>query len=290
MCYADMKHVASDRAFMGTTHALSGFSVLLAIVAFFPGFAEWAGFTTVAVVILAALVTTGFSLIPDLDNSASTAKGAFGLLGDALSFLFVNSAILIQTLIRTRRDDATPNPHRGFWHTIPAALLLGGLVLLATSIPGSITLPLYGEVTISWLVALLLAMLSIHLAFAGLFGKAIKKVKRSGGLFGDLAAFGLALVTAAVLFWFIPHDASFWWLGVAAALGVVIHILGDAFTTAGVPILFPLSYFIHKKFWWNTRFLPIKAGGPVENFVFMPLFALLGVAALVKVVMDYMPV
>lgn len=286
MCYSDMKRVASDRAFMGPTHALSGLAIALAIAAFFPEFALWAGFGTLAVVILAALVTAGFSLIPDLDNSASTAKGAFGLVGDALSFLFIHSAIFIQSTLRTRRDDATPNPHRGFWHTIPAALLLGGLVLALTSVPGKATLPIYGEVTVSWIVAFVICMLSVHLAFAGLFGKAIKKVKKSGGVLGEFSALGVALITTGVLFWFVPHTESFWWLGVAAALGVIVHILGDAFTTAGVPLLFPLSYWLKGKFWWNTRFLPIKAGGAVEKFVFLPAFALIAVAALVKISMD----
>lgn len=286
MCYSDIRVKATDRGFMGATHALSGLAVLLALVAFAPAFAAWAGFNSMAIVILAALVVTGASLVPDLDNSASSAKSAFGLVGDALSFFFVHSAIFIQTVIATRRDDRTPDPHRGFWHTIPAALILGGGTLALTLIPGSIKVPLYGDVSISWFIALLICVLSTHLAFAGLFNKAIKRVKKGAGIFGELVALGIALISAAVIFWFVPHDGSFWWLGVAVFMGVVIHILGDTLTTSGTPIFFPLSYFTHRKFWWKTRFLPIHAGGAVEKFVFIPGFTLLAVVSFVKIIID----
>ena len=286
MCFNDLEFKTSDRGFMGPTHALSGLAVLLALVAFVPAFSEWAGFTSLAIVALAALVVAGASLLPDLDNSASSAKSAFGLFGDALSFLFIHSSIFMQTVFSTRKDDKTPNPHRGFWHTIPAALLLGLGTLGLTLIPGKISIPVYGEVSISWLVALIICVLSTHLAFAGLFGKFVKKIKKDAGVVGEFAALGVALVSAAVIFWFIPHEGSFWWLAVAVTVGVIVHILGDFMTTAGVPILFPLSYFIHGKFWWNSRLLPIKAGGIVETAVFIPLFALISVGSLVKIIWD----
>lgn len=285
MCLTDVKIKGRDWGYMGATHALSALAIFFAFVAFWPQFREWAGLTGIAVIILAALVTVGGSLIPDLDNSASSAKSALGLVGNVLSVFFINSSKIIQTVLRTRRDDPDPNPHRGFWHTIPAALLLGGLTILATSIPGSLTIPFYGEVTWSWLVALVLAAVSIHLALAGLFNAQVKKIRKSSAI-GELVAFVVSLALTATLFWFLPHEGDFWWLGFATALGVIIHILGDATTTAGVPLLFPISVFTHKKFWWTTRFSPIKAGGTVEKVILIPLFSLVTLISLAKIIYD----
>ncbi len=267
---------------MGATHALSAAAAFLALVAFVPGFLKWAGFNSVAVVILAGLVLVGWSLFSDLDNSASTAKSSLGIFGHGLSFLLINSSRVIQTVVRTSRDDPDPNPHRGFWHTIPAALLLGFLTFLATSIPGSISLPFYGEVSFSWLIAFLICGISVHLALAGLFNSAVKKV-RKGSAFGEIIAFGIALVLTGLLFNFIPKDESFAWLSLPVFLGVVAHILGDAFTTDGVPLFFPLSYFMHRKFWWKTRFTKMHAGGPAEKFVMIPLFGLLLLISVAKI-------
>ncbi len=285
MCRDDLKLVNTDRAFMGATHAVSGLAVLLALVAFVPGFIEWSGINSFALIALAAFVVAGGALIPDLDNSASSAKSALGIFGHGLSFIFINSSRVIQTVIRTRRDDPDPNPHRGFWHTIPAALLIGFLTLLATQIPGEATIPIYGHVSFSWIAALIICALSIHLAFAGLFGSFIRKVRKSS-VVGELAALGIALVATGTIFWFLPKEGNFWWLAVAVTLGVIVHIFGDAFTTAGVPLLFPLSGFIKKKFWWNTRFTPMKAGGVAEKYVMLPIFSLIVVVSLAKIILE----
>lgn len=270
---------------MGATHALSATAILLGLVAFLPGFMEWAGLTSLALIVLAVLVATGGSLIPDLDNSASSAKSALGIFGHALSVFFIASSKVIQTLVRTRRDDPDPNPHRGFWHTIPAALLIGVVTLLLTQIPGKVSVPMFGEVTVSWLVALFITAVCTHLALAGLFSSAVKKIRKSS-VVGELVAFVVSFGITLAVFWFVPHEGNYWWLAVAITLGVLIHIFGDAFTTAGVPLLFPLSGFIKGKFWWTTRFTPMKAGGVAEKFVVIPICALLTAVAFVKICMD----
>lgn len=262
---------------MGTTHALSGLALILALVAFVPDFVEWAGWTTPAIVFLAALVVSGASLISDLDNSVSTAKNSLGLLGNSLSVFFRGSSRFIQSTIRTKRDNPDGDPHRGFWHTIPAALLLGFLTWLATGIPTVISLPLLGEVTLGWIGALIIAYISIQLSFAGLFSKIIKKVLKGSASF-EAVSVTVAMIATTATFWTIPKDESFWWLSVAVTVGVITHILGDTFTTAGTPLLFPLK--IKGKLWWTIRFLPIKAGGLTEKYVFIPLFGLISIVSL----------
>lgn len=272
-------HRHSDLAFMGATHALSGLALFLALVAFVPDFVAWAGWTTPAIIILGAFVVSGAALIPDLDNSVSTAKNSLGFLGYGLSVVFRGSSRFMQMTFRTRRDDSNPDPHRGFWHTIPAAILLGLLTWLATGITAIVALPLVGEVTVGWIGALLITYASIQLSFAGLFSKLMKKVLRGSASFVAIST-AVAILGTVAIFWTIPSDQSFWWLSVAVTLGVITHILGDACTTAGVPLGFPFSAAIKGKFWWKTSFFPIKAGGVVENYIFLPLFGLISIVSL----------
>jgi membrane-bound metal-dependent hydrolase YbcI (DUF457 family) len=271
---------------MGPTHALSAVAAMLAVVAFLPDVAQVV-FTPyiLPVIVAAGFVTAGASLIPDLDNTTSTSKNTLGVLGIGLSAFFRVSSAFLQTVIRTRRDDSSPDPHRGAWHTVPAALLLGFLTWLATTIPGEVTIPgLERTVTWGYVAAFILATTLTHLALAGLAGSAMRKVKKSGPL-GELIALLISVGIMATLFFFMPTDVPFIWLGVAVAFGCFIHTLGDCFTTAGAPILFPLSGFIKKKFWWNTRFTSIRAGGPAE-VLFVIVFVVVIIISLIRIGMN----
>lgn len=268
---------------MGGTHALSGLAIFLMIVAFFPAFSlKLLGTDNIWAIILAMAVTAGASLLPDLDNTKSTSKSSLGWLGDGLSLVFRGSSSVIQTVIRLPRDDSTPNPHRGFYHTIPAALLIGGLVYLGTRIGGELTLPFIGQVTYGTLFAIVITWLNIHMALAGLAKKLMNKLKNKSGVFGELVAFLFSLSLTFIIFTQLPNDLDFWWLGASVFLGCLIHILGDCFTTAGCPVLFPIP--IKGKLWWTIRFTKIKAGGVVENVIFMPVFGIISVVSFLKIV------
>lgn len=278
----------NEDGFMGYTHALSALAVLLMCVAFIPNFlTSIVGNDNVWVVIMFILAGIGASMIPDLDNTTSRAKSDLGFFGIVLSGVFRVTSTTIQTLIRTKRDDADPNPHRGFWHTIPAAILLGGLAFLATLIEAEITVPLFGTMSWGTLIAMLIVAVLTNLTLSTLFKEFMDKLRKSE-IVGELIAAFVSLAISATLFYNIPKDENFWWLGVAVAMGMAIHILGDCFTTAGAPILFPFAAFIKGKFWWTTRFTKIKAGGPAEKMLFVPLFAILACVAIVKIALSIM--
>jgi hypothetical protein len=50
-----------------------------------------------------------------------------------------------------------------------------------------------------------------------------------------------------------------------------------------VPVLFPIP--IKGHLWWHVRLLPIKAGGVIENFVFIPFFIIVILISIWVVVM-----
>lgn len=72
---------------------------------------------------------------------------------------------------------------------------------------------------------------------------------------------------------------GWWWLGVALALGCLVHLWGDWITVMGVPLLWPLKH--RGKRWWRYR-LPgtrIHSGHAFELRVMVPLFAVAGTGA-----------
>lgn len=262
-----------DGGFMGVTHATSVLAVALAIVAFLPEFlGKYLLVTGLIVTILFVMTSIGAGNIPDLDNTASRAKSDLGIFGGLLSTVFRASSKTIQVLIKTKYDDPDPNPHRGFWHTIPAALLMGFGVYSLTLISFEITLPVFEERTVGWLVALLVSTILIHLNLSTLAKHAMDKIKKNE-IIGDVLAILISYAIAFYLFLNLPADTSFIWLGVSVAFGMLIHVAGDLLTTAGVPVFFPIK--IKGKFWYNVRILPIKAGGAFEKYVFMPFFIII---------------
>lgn len=272
--------LTGDRGFMGTTHALSGLAFFLTMAWLLPDTVHWfLGSSALIVLVLSCLNLVGGSLAVDLDNTASTAKSSLGILGVVLSGIFRSTSVVVQTMVRSPRDSKEPNPHRGFYHTVPGALLIGGIVFLLTSLPGGVTLPVVGHLSLGGAFALLFTWLNLHMALAGLARGTMRKIRKGAGGAGELLAFVLSLSIAALLFSNLPAGLNFWWVGASMAMGMVVHSFGDCFTTAGSPILFPLP--IKGKLWWTIRFLPIKAGGVVEQYIFMPFFAAVSVVAVV---------
>lgn len=275
-----------NRAFMGLTHGLSALAVFMVIVAFAPNILNWlmkSDSLPLPVIIVFALAFVGSAFIPDFDNTKSTAESSTGLLGSVLSSIFRGSSRVIQTTIRTPRDNIEPNPHRGFWHTpLVSAPLLGLLVFLGTKVPGEISIPVIGHTTFGSLIAFFITWMLLHIALSGVLKSFMKKLKQSSS-FGWLLTFVVSLSVTIVLFMNIPDDLDFWWLGVAVTLGMICHDAGDLCTTSGIPLFFPLSALFRGKFWWITRILPIKAGGVVENFVFIPFFILIIIICIIKI-------
>lgn len=276
-CYFDeqistsRRRCASDRAFMGATHAMSAIFVFLLVLVITPDGLRWAlGSDSIWVAILSLMTIAGACSIPDLDNTSSTSRNSLGPLGVGLSTIFRVSSSALQTIIRTKRDDPEPNPHRGFWHTIPAAAILGYLVYLGASMESTAELPWIGEISYGSIFAFTITGLLVHLSLSGLAKDFMKKVSKKS-IIGELASFLVSFALTSLVYFNLPDGTGFWWLGVTVAVGCVIHILGDAFTTAGVPLFFPLSAFFRGKFWWNTRLTPMKAGGSTENIIFSVL-------------------
>ena len=262
--------------FMGVTHALSAVTVAGVAIGLFPRAVTglW-DVPTLALLVGFVASVAGWSMVPDLDNTSARAISDLGPVGRVLSFLFRESSSFVQGVTATkydRRSNNFPDPHRGLWHTIVGALVMGGLVWLAVSAAvGSVTV--WGvNVGVGALAASLFVGVSFHLAVSSLFKRAADRVKRGLGFLGDVVAFLLSLVAGFAVVW-VGSGQSLVWVPVAAVVGMLIHDLGDTCTTSGTPLFAPLVK-IRGKRWYSIRLSSIKAGGEVETHGIAPLLGL----------------
>lgn len=275
------KQSLSNSAFMGPTHALSVVAVFLLIAAFFPVlFSSFFQPESLALYLTALIIAIGAGLLPDFDNVKSTAISVMGPIGSILSTLMRSIARIIYSITRSKYDKPDADPHRGFWHTIIAGLLVGFLSYLLITATNVFSFNLFGKnITGSIFIVGIFLLIATQLMFSAFFKSTVKRI--SNGLFGGLVIWALGLGLTISLLSFIPSNADFKWVGFAISAGWIIHILGDTLTTSGTPLLWPIPRKGHR--WWSWRMYPrIRANGPVEHYVFVPLFLILILISLIK--------
>lgn len=229
---------------MGRSHAASGWCTGLAV-------APLLGLHALPQVLLFAVVTAGWSLAPDLDHPGAVATRWGGWVTSWLSLGLRRLSAWVFVVTRTARDRDSEGTHRHLSHTVVFAVLVGGAVAVGTALS-------------PWWVVLLPVVVGVLLA------------ARSLGQW-------VLLVGAAPLAWALLGGGDVLspvrgWIGLAVALGCVVHILGDALTRAGVPFLWPLP--ICGQRWFRVgspRCVRFAAGGEAERLLVFPAFVLLGV-------------
>lgn len=264
------RKIKSDGGFSGYLHAITGVMAveIFFLVSILAGWGlKYFVWGNLALIIAFALAWIGATLYPDLDNSKSTSHSAFGFIGEGLSVVFRLSSSIIQTVVRTPKDDASPNPHRGFYHTLLSAALIGAGVWFLTKLPQTFDVPALGVVTLGQLFGALFLAAMIHLFLSSLGKKRMAKIRK--GFAGEIVAFLIAVAVALLLINFIPADQGYLWLGIAIAAGGATHIIGDTFTRYGTPLFFPLTVLTRKRFWWYTRFGRIESGGEIEKVIIL---------------------
>lgn len=273
----------NEKGFMGPTHALSGLAIFLFLVAVAPSFIHGKILKTdnPIVVILACIVVIGGSLSPDMDSPQSTANSTLGFFGVIMSNLMKWTSLFFQNTFKSKSDGSVSNPHRGFWHTIISAFIIGLLTTLVTMSTYEIKLGVK-TVTTGMIATVFIVYSSVKLTLAIFAKKEYNRIAK-GGLGVRLAYSFIALILSVGVILLIPDDISYAWVGGALALGWFIHIMGDTFTVAGVPVLWPIK--IKGKRWWNIRMpLTIKAGGALETAVFIPVFLLISIISTIIII------
>jgi membrane-bound metal-dependent hydrolase YbcI (DUF457 family) len=243
---------------MGRSHALSGWCAGLLV-------APMIGLTSVAEMVPFAAATAGYALVPDLDHPGAKASSLLGPVTRIVSGAVRAFSGLLYQVTKGPRDEDSTGKHRHATHTIAAAAGLGFLAagagasggrwaVLGVALAG---LLLAADVLGDWIITIV-----IGAAVWSVAGAAIP-----GTTAADAVQAGLAEIGS--------------WIGVAVALGMFVHCLGDSLTRAGCPWLWPLP--IRGETWYEIRLprpLRFRTGGWVEKAVIAPLLLLAGLLLL----------
>lgn len=202
---------------------------------------------------MATSIATGFALGPDIDHPNSTISKS---LGRPVHEVFHGMSTVARTVLATNHDrrrfevakERGIDPsHRGLTHTLVFAAAMGGLAFsfgqnaLATSLLAALCVVVCRRLVPGcWQV--------------GILGAAV-----------GMLAFG----SNADL-----HPEA---VGLAALAGWVSHIIADACTTAGVPLMWPLRF--KGRYWWRLRLL----GGWLKSGEKKEYVAALGVAVVMNI-------
>lgn len=278
-----ISRLKSDSGLMGPTHALSAIAMAFLVTWLASDFMfdTVLGSNSSVVFITAVIIIVGSALMPDLDAVKSTSINVLGPIGTVLSKMMRGSSSVIQSTIRSKSDSPNPDPHRGFWHTILSGILIGLLVTGLASINVELFKIKDFSVSIATFVVILIIYISIQLLMASLFKSIYKKSKNS--LISMLTIKGGGLISAIALLALVPSDLSYNWVGAAVTFGWIAHLLGDAMTVSGVPLLFPIKF--KGKMWWNHRLpLGIKAGGWIEMSILVPLFSIITIISAIGII------
>lgn len=237
---------------MGKSHSTSAVAAGL-------GVAPLLGLTTLVSAAPFALIAGGAGTLPDLDHRRSSASRVFGRFGYHLSGALRGLSNAIYQRTKGPKDEPE-GKHRHLTHTILFALVVGGALA-----------------GLCWLAPPL--ALAVYAATAMLTADRL----------GDrvLIPAGIGLVPHAALLYQHPEQVA-WQTGLAVALGMVTHDLGDALTHSGAPILAGLWPFpIAGETWFEVKLLgplSFRTNGPVEHWVAFPL--ILGATAAAVVPLD----
>jgi membrane-bound metal-dependent hydrolase YbcI (DUF457 family) len=171
----------------------------------------------------------GFAMLPDLDHRNSTVSDMWGPVTD----------------VPAGAIGALAGGHR--WGTHDAVLAPLVFAALALAAAGA-----YWSSLLLMALGIGLALRALHFVIPG---------RTETTILGNLV---LSWGGAWLL---LGHMAPPAWLPWAVAIGVLTHVLGDAITTAGVPV--PLLWLVKRK---RLALSPIRTGATVEKVALVPLF------------------
>lgn len=211
---------------MGSTHAATGAFVATATLAVTPLA------VTVSDVVVVGLVAAGAALLPDLDSRSSTATHSLGPATRAVSRGVRTLSVAAWRWTATPRDRSGPErdrEHRHLNHTLVAAVGWGVLAAVVAALHP--------------LVALLVVV-----GLGGLGAVVLVRAIPGGRSYAPLMS---AATAVGIVFtqWQDPFGPAV--VGVTVGAGMAVGIVGDWFTSMGVPLAWPAR--VRGKRWWQYR-------------------------------------
>jgi LexA-binding, inner membrane-associated putative hydrolase len=239
---------------MGRTHSVSAAAGWLAACVAVAALGHRPTLTTVTV---GAVVAAGSAVAPDADHPQATVAQVFGPVSRWMAGRVARFCAWVHVATKTRLDPPRGSGHRTFSHTAVAGLAAGCGVA--------------GLCAASWWAAVVVVFATTGLAARSMFNRRDR---------GNLGATLAGLLVAAVVGGGTSVHTGWWWLGVPVAAGWLAHLLGDAMTNSGCPIVWPLL--IRGRRWYpvgTPRVLRFHAGDAWELRLVLPVFTVAGLAS-----------
>jgi membrane-bound metal-dependent hydrolase YbcI (DUF457 family) len=243
---------------MGRSHILSGLIAGVTVAGVLPA--------PLPVRLLVVPVAGGAALLPDLDHRSSRIARSLGPITKALAAAVNGLSLAIYDGTATDEDPEKRDGHRTATHTIPGCLAWGlGLLLVGVAGPWAVRVAELPARVAGLPYALCLAVL------IGLMGSGLK-----------VLGFGFAAVATLGSWWVTTTYSGWWWLWpLVVVVGSLSHVLGDAWTSSGVPLAWP--FVVGGQRWYRVRApRTFSTGTTVETTVVTPLlyFGLIAVTGL----------
>lgn len=235
---------------MGRSHILSGLIAGVAVAGVLPA--------PLPVRLLVVPVAGGAALLPDLDHPSSKIARSLGPITRALAAAVNAVSLAIYDGTATDDDPHKRDGHRTATHTVPGCALWGlGLLLVGFAGPWAVGVAGLPARFAGAPYALCLAIL------IGLMGSGLR-----------VRGWGFSTAGGVGSWWVTDTYTAWWWLWpLVVAVGSLSHVLGDAWTSSGVPLAWPVV--VHGQRWYRVHApRTFSTGTTVETTVVTPLLYL----------------
>jgi membrane-bound metal-dependent hydrolase YbcI (DUF457 family) len=273
---------------MGPGHALMGAIAGLSIgmIADLP----------VGMIFISSLISAGAALLPDADHSSSTFRYSFGWPGLWITKLLDWFSTLVYAATKTSKDPNRIGGHRTLTHTIIFNVAFGvGIYYAATF-----------TVYIQYLVIFVFSLLGLRSLLSKGIGPFIpfylpkvrnvvyprskiykaRKSRKSILRLSKASAFLLAVFISGLFVVQVAPEFNPILLAIIIGTGSLVHLIGDALTNSGVPLLWPLP--ISGKVWFRVKApITFDTGSDIELNIITPILFLIFAGASVVTIYNY---
>ena len=259
------------KGFMGKTHCLLSI-MLMCICMIIPldFFKEtfWLLKENVLFFIVGIIVLVGGALLPDLDNSQSSAGSTLGPMGSICTVFMQSISSMIWTIYHGRRDMNPINQHRYFWHTLIVGV--GFICLFWFCLPISddtiiVSIKNAKDILdyIQNNVGLIFFIILVFMAVLSGSNMILYRIIR---LFKLPKILNYILPTAVLVYIFTISFTKLRILGICIGFGYTFHVIEDFFADSGVPILWPIP--IGKQIWHRFKCpISVKTGSLANTII-----------------------
>lgn len=266
------------KGFMGKTHALMSI-MLMCICMLVPAsiFQKtfWLLKENILLFIVGLIVLVGGALLPDLDNSQSSAGSTLGPLGSICTIFMQSISSIFYTLYHGKNDRPPINQHRYFWHTTVVGIgficlfwfgLHEGDGTLIDLIKSYDDIIMFLQDNVSLLFFIIILFMAVLVGSNMVLSRIIK-------FFHLPKILNYILPTIVLVYIFTISLSNVRILGICVGFGYLFHCLEDFFADTGCPLLWPIP--IKGRVWFRCKFpITCTTGGLMNTIIDILILAI----------------